>query len=801
MAQCPPTHIIIMAKSILRIVDTVLQSPDPDLMLKATKTFVTFNSIYTHDTIIDVELTEQYSKLVFKFCAQCTYTTTDSIMQKKLHLSGLRAIQSIANSDTFFLNPRSADYTEKIIPAILSNLHEERRLIATSPPLQKGEAPSATAPMHITLTDDLFTHPLQQQSALASLRALLANTNSKTLRIALDPFWAYMDAKSEWRDDAHVAFLMDAIAAAIAPHHHYILLGSLLERVKVSALAPLDRRGIVVGLTVLVSGGNSSGVAVVELLEAIVGQIREVSARKDAESVALQGALVEATGALAIHIAYPTQLSDLVGFIVNRLVKEDAAASKKLLLRSLLHVLAVRRAVVRQMESLANLAEEAPHMRLDAAYFEVDGLGGVAQAALLDSHGLRNKRTSVAFSVARISPSLLIPTLDLLLDSDQDVRILEAMFLAATFALDVAQRESYENPADAELVANLYPKLYAYVFGAGNGPVDIVAVGCVVSVLVRRFGTRADGVGRSLQFNFQLQSDVDSNTTATQNTQAAVSSLLNDHLAELATTYKIKGLTAQMALLSESLLPNTTRLDIFHASVVAHVLGKSSDSIIIAPRQFPANAATVTTEAPIQKSSVMPLLWQNSFLNTPSVRDTVESAFITDAPPHAPPSLSKSNNFTPGSLPTPSSNDFLKPGPLVGSGESSRSAAPPEGAANDSLLSRADTPIKFEDLKDAISLHSGAEVKLNGGGGEGSIRSTSASVKVGGKVDVKKLLSGISVTVANMNPKQFLDPGTSLGGRVQLTSRQKTGPAVVAHDDQASLEAGAGVRGSEFIIN
>ncbi|KAI8612997.1 hypothetical protein BC830DRAFT_515686 [Chytriomyces sp. MP71] len=325
MVQCPPTHVNILAKSIMRIVDTVLQSPDPDLMLEATKTFVIFNSFYTHDTIIDVELTEQYSSLVFTFCAQCTYTTTDSIVQNKLHQSGLRAIQSISGNDTFFLNPRAADYISKIIPAILANLHEEGRLITTSPPPQKKGARAPIVPMRTTLTDDLFTHPLQQQSAITSLGALLSNTNSKTLRMVLEPLWAEMDAKGEWRNDAHVAFIMDEIAAAVAPQYHYILLGSLVERVKVTALASLDRRGVVVGLAVLVSGGNGSSVAAMELLEALVGQIHEASARQEAENTSLQGALVEAVGALAIHLAYPTQLSDLVGFLVNRLVKEDAA--------------------------------------------------------------------------------------------------------------------------------------------------------------------------------------------------------------------------------------------------------------------------------------------------------------------------------------------------------------------------------------------------------------------------------------------------------------------------------------------
>ncbi|KAI8620878.1 hypothetical protein BC830DRAFT_410472 [Chytriomyces sp. MP71] len=801
MLQCPPTHVNIMAKSILRIVDTVVQSPDPDLMLEATRTFVTFNSLYTHDTIIDVELTEQYSKLVFKFCAQCTYSSTDGIVQQKIHLSGLRAIQSIVASDTFFLNPRAAVYTAKIIPAILSNLHEERRLISTSPPPQKGGAPLPTAPMQSTLTDDLFSKPLQQQSAFASLGALLANGNAKTLRIALDPLWAYMDANDEWRDDAHVAFLMDTIAAAVAPQHHYILLGSLLERVKAPALGPLNRRGVVVGLAVLVGGGNSSGVAVVELLEALVGEIREASARKEEGSIALQGALVEAVGALAIHVVYPTQLSDLVGFIVNRLVKEDAVTCRKLLLRCLIYILTVRRAVLGPMESLANLAEEAPHSRLDAAYFEVDRLDGLTLAALRDYQHVRTKRTSLAFPAARISPSLLIPTLDLLLDTDQDVRILEAMFLAAAFALDVAQRESKANLEDAELVASLYPKLYAYVFGAGNGPVDIVAVGCVVAVLVRRFGTGAVGVGMSLQFAFQLQADIESNTNASQNTRVAVSSLVRDHLADLATAYKIRGLTASISPLPESPFPNTTRLDIFHASVVAHVLGKPSDTILVVPRQFPAKVVILPTEESLQKAAVLPLLWQNSFLNTPSVRDTVEAAFTADAPPHAPPTMSKTNSFTPGRAPTPSGNEFLKPGRLVGSGESSRSAVIPAGAANGSLQSRADTPIKFEDLKDAISVHSGAEGKANGDGGEGSVRSTSASVKIGDKVDVKKLLSGISMTVANMSPKKFLEPGTGLGGRVQMTSREKSGPSVVAHDDQMSIEASARGRGSAFITN
>ncbi|KAJ3061145.1 hypothetical protein HDU98_002956, partial [Podochytrium sp. JEL0797] len=82
MAQCPPTHINLIAKNVLNIIDLVLESPDPDLVLEATATFVTFNGLYRHDSVIAVELSSLYSKLVYKFCAHCTFTTRDTLTQQ-----------------------------------------------------------------------------------------------------------------------------------------------------------------------------------------------------------------------------------------------------------------------------------------------------------------------------------------------------------------------------------------------------------------------------------------------------------------------------------------------------------------------------------------------------------------------------------------------------------------------------------------------------------------------------------------------------------------------------------------------
>ncbi|KAJ3245495.1 Protein EFR3 B [Chytriomyces hyalinus] len=860
LSQCPPAHINIMAKSVLRVIDSVTASPNADLMLDATSTFVTFNNLYTHDTIIDVELTALYSKLVYKFCAQCTYVTADSVLQKKLHLSGLRAIQSITNSDTFLVNPRAPEYVSKIIPALLSNLHEEKRIRSKSSTAQP--APSASQAKHRgeghtptphmrkhSITDGLITNPLLQHSALESLSTLLSKTNAQNLRFVIAPVWAYMDKQGDWGQRAHVVFLVDAIVNAIAPQHRYVVLGSLLE--KLSSLptgSVKDRVGIVVALTVFVAGvgdvatatGGSNvggaGIAVVELSEVLVGHLVQIaggveqsSSGTGAESEVKQfyEALIEAIGALAIHVAYPTQLSDIISFTVNRLErisganKGDCLAVKKALLRCLVRIVAVRRSCLSPLESLATgkeIEEVVEDAEADSS-FVLESFTSLSRNAASHMRNSRSKRASLTFP-AKISPILLIPTLDLLLDASQEVRMLEAQFVQSALALEVLQQQIFGGQAviaseDIEFLDVLYLKLHALSLGTGvvNGPVDYVAVGCIVSNAVQRFGPSGEGVGRTLQFLLKARADAESQSSVNPIIRFAVTCLLRDHLQELANVYQISTLQAYLQTQSPALqtdpvlIPTTNRVDILQASVAHYVLQKRVENMkLVAARTFD-ESIQIPSFLGIPRDVVVPILLAGLAGKSTEIRETLDTEFSTNlkdgyrrgSKPAVggvagiggiarPRSIKQFSIMQTGKIGSVEGNgpasqslgsDLLKPG--TSSSASVRSGVDVGGG---SVSTRPDTPVKFEDLKDAISIHSSADAT---GKGSNSIRSVTPSARQG-KLDVKNFLTNISSTISksNLGGKHFQEPGTGKLPNMQMTSRDRKGPNVVSHDEAAS---------------
>ncbi|KAI9343963.1 hypothetical protein BDR26DRAFT_1006119 [Obelidium mucronatum] len=802
MAQCPATHINLMAKNVLKIIDLVLASPDPELILEATSTFVTFNSLYRHDTIMDIELTSLYSKLVHQFCGNCTLITKNTLVQQKIHLSGLRAIQSIAASDTFLVNPKAPEYVSHMIPAILSNLQEEKRLRSTSEPPRTPGLPNATPPMqtnqphHNSITDDLFTHPLLEQSAQESLSVLFKNGTRESLRFLIPPLWAFLEEKKLWGDKSMVVHVMTVVSGSVAPQYHYLLMASLLEKLKGGKRKDqqqqplsgnvIEKTGVVLGVVVLVSAGGAgaAGISVVELLEALVALVVETAVPADSDRVgedgdvrAFHGMLVEAVGALGVHIAYPTQLNDIVSFIVNRVGRvegSDAAevCVRKSLIRCLLRVVSVRRACLSggisengksgSRQSLTNLRGSVIS-NLDGVNFELDKFSTLTRVAMGTQKSNKAKRTSLTLP-ARISAVLLIPLLPYLVDMNQDIRILSALFLNSAIALDVVQSQlddalsvSKKQVADEEFVHLTYQKLHSYALLDTSGPVDFVAMGTLISMFLRKYGSSADGVGSSIQFLLKLQNDV---VKSTPTRKTAVQRLFIDHLKELAGVFTLPALKTYLEKFGPTSagIPLTTKMETLSASVEYWVIKNGSgDSAEAAARTF-SSVANVQDPSPIPASEILPLLYESNLINVDEVKAKIGEEFHTTSESGV--DLSQSavsiggkrySGVVEGGLSVVSIAKLAtRPSEGLGVGkkdvESVRSGA----------SFRADTPIKFEDLKDAISIHSSStEVRVV----DSSLRTVTPTPK--GKIDVKKLLNNISTSITNVSTHKkshFLEP-------------------------------------------
>ncbi|KAJ3029786.1 UNVERIFIED_CONTAM: Protein EFR3 B [Siphonaria sp. JEL0065] len=777
MAQCPATHINLMAKNVLKIIDLVLASPDPDLILEASST-VEYQEI--HHQIDDIK-------------------TTDG----RIHLSGLRAIQSIASSDTLLMNPKAPDYVYHMIPAILSNIQEEKRLRTTSTSLGTRKTsttnhistisppglPTPTPPMrtHPSITDDLFTHPLLEQSAEESLSFLFKNGNRESLKFLVPPLWSFLEEKKLWADKTMVVHFMTIISGAVAPQYHYLLMASLLEKLKKkggngnTGVNVVEKTGVVLAVTVLVSAGGAgaAGISVVELLEALVALVVETAVAADNDRIGEDGEvrgfhsmLVEGVGALGIHIAYPTQLNDIVSFIVNRVGRVEGpdaeqVSIRKSLIRCLLRVVAIRRICLSPMESLQSInlsSSGKPSIvsNLAETNFELDKFSTLTRVAMGAQRTIRQKRTSLAFPT-KISSVLLIPLLPYLIDSNQDIRLLTGLFFNGAIALEVVQNQLDDSvnsaaaqQSDQEFVHQTYQKLYTYSLAETSGPVDYIAIGTLISMFLKRYGSGVDGVGRSVQFLMRLQKDASSKLR-----KVAVYRLLVDHLNELATVFTLPKLKvyvdAKMDEKSVGIVPSTTRMETLHASIQYWVIQNGTgDSAGAAARTFSA-AGDFESPALIPSTEVLPLLFQSNLINVETVKTKISEEFAVGEAGNASSSLSsvhigKRYSVVDGGLSVVATASTKLPSRDY---EGLPSSKKDVESVRSGASFRMDTPVKFEDLKDAISIHStSTDIRIV----DGSLRTVTPTPK--NKIDVKKLLSNISTSISNVSQKKsnFLEP-------------------------------------------
>ncbi|KAJ1556262.1 hypothetical protein HK405_003944 [Cladochytrium tenue] len=568
-------HIGIMSESILTIIADVLGSPDPDLMLGATKTFVQFNSYHNHDSLVNANFRRLYSNLVSRFCKYCAYETSDSAMEHKMHIAGLHALKAITASESFLSSPQLGQYVGEIVPAILINIREERQgktraFINTlrdkrgvqdkdpQPPSMDPPSPPANA-RRTSIADDLFTEALVELNAEASLGQLFASTNATNIKVVLGPVFHYFDTSKEWRTAGLSLHVVQILIGAIQPQFHSFVLSAIMDRLTSSTFTHDVKVKLALVqclIYVVIFGGASVSVAAIELLDALVGEltVQEKADGVDAGSADREyvDGILDAVGALAVHMDYPTQLNDILSFLVNRMrivepssnVDEtlssaptpspDLSISRKVILECLLRVVDVRRFCV------AELALRLTDSSASTPIPDVGGVGGgggdlgprvapgpaFLQRAILVSfrdavsvtgavggRPAAAKRSSIVVSPAPVAAPLVVLVAALLRDADARVRLATALFLCRLLELErtVAAPLGGSAIGWAAQMDDAPPLVAALAERAGDRwlaglgtPRDTLAIGCLLRELLLRTRDATDPVRGALPLCVQL---------------------------------------------------------------------------------------------------------------------------------------------------------------------------------------------------------------------------------------------------------------------------------------------------------
>ena len=180
----------------------------------ASTTFVLFSSFYVHNGMEKLkDFAQIYQQVVKKFCTLASYSTKDSMVQMRyfslseffilflqccsyhvflfrLRLSGLKSIESIVSSPSFFMASHAEIIIEQITPYLLSNIidqpstHTSLGRLVTAGGLKNRE--------RISIQDELISDGELEHIAESCIKEISANLNASNLRWLLDSVYAYV---------------------------------------------------------------------------------------------------------------------------------------------------------------------------------------------------------------------------------------------------------------------------------------------------------------------------------------------------------------------------------------------------------------------------------------------------------------------------------------------------------------------------------------------------------------------------------------------------------------------------------
>ncbi|KAJ3053762.1 hypothetical protein HK097_003447 [Rhizophlyctis rosea] len=494
----------LFAKSVLRIINDVLNSPNPDLVIQGTTTFVLFSSFHDHETAVDTEFTAIYSDLLKKFCTLASYETADVALQHKSRLSGLKAIQAVAASESFLSNPNAESYVERMLPAALINIRDPLRRQPASKAGHKS-TPSIHSQRQ-SITDELITDRGLESTADAVLKELFTKSSVGSSKLQWNMITKYLDDQNEWESTTYVTHIVRIVASAVQAQQRYIVMGSIIDRLNDEKFegSPAAKTSLIQSLTHLITyGGGSVGLTVLELLETLVSHLQRSAKRtaaggeqaNDKDELAIQSSLIESIGSLSVHMAYPDQINDIVAFIANRLKldlgtsEEQADAVMKEIRR--LHLRALGAVVVTRETQLAN--------------------GALARRSSM-------LRTPVSYE-------LLAPMLQFLSDDDSDLRINFYSFFHGLMTLESMEAAGTTTPSSTlKFCAVLHRRLFEFALAPHTNPADFVIIGNLFVASLKRY--LIDELVRVTPIIFKLQGLAIEGAVPTPSRQRAVGNIV-----------------------------------------------------------------------------------------------------------------------------------------------------------------------------------------------------------------------------------------------------------------------------------
>ena len=272
LMTCNSQHLNLYVESYLKTVQKLLESPAPEMQIRASESFLQFAQKEE-----DVPAYHRrYDFFISKFSQMCHYETNDPAITTKIRVSGLQGIggvvKKIENED-LAENIWSSTHMDKIIPSLLYNIQ-----IGDYRAGQGRHTPEVTI-------GDTVKSPLQ--IAEDTFRKLMGRATFLSIKNVMKPILVHLDLHQAWTPPDFAEHTFQMIMFSIQQQVNYIVIEMLMThldhtketRVRVGIATVLSR--IFTSRAIDASVGPSVLEAINELLKHLQNSVRKASESRD----------------------------------------------------------------------------------------------------------------------------------------------------------------------------------------------------------------------------------------------------------------------------------------------------------------------------------------------------------------------------------------------------------------------------------------------------------------------------------------------------------------------------------------
>eukprot|EP00096_Caligus_rogercresseyi_P008973 TRINITY_DN2958_c0_g1_i1.p1 TRINITY_DN2958_c0_g1~~TRINITY_DN2958_c0_g1_i1.p1 ORF type:complete len:787 (-),score=282.89 TRINITY_DN2958_c0_g1_i1:42-2189(-) len=319
LKSCHAQSLNLYVESFLKTVQRLLESPEPELLILASQSFLQFSQI-EEDT---PSYHRTYDFFVDRFSQMCHAETWEG--QERIRISGLLGLNGVirktVNEDLAenIWDPKRMD---KIIPSLLYNIHSE-------------EDPS-----------NLLESQTPSKMADQLLRELVKATSFSTIKAVLLPVLVHVDNHRLWEEhnQTRVVQVFEAIMYSIQPDLSYIVIDRLMGHLDTTS-APKKKSQIASVLAKIIGigvGDSTVGPSVLEIINALLKHLKKPTVNGGGGAFYVQQyhhALLTALGEYVSRLP-DFQMVEIMTFILSKVPgNEPNAASEQELLQIMLKAL------------------------------------------------------------------------------------------------------------------------------------------------------------------------------------------------------------------------------------------------------------------------------------------------------------------------------------------------------------------------------------------------------------------------------------------------------------------------------